>query len=388
MNHKTLWTRLAAALLLGAALLALVTGGPSQAGKPGGGGGGSVPPGRIYYSQSQVMDTPWGPFFGFVGYSSMLADGSNKTAVPEYPWGGEPNRDRSANGSWILSVEAVSGSYPNGVGREELFATLEGTNVKLQLTDDPAVQPEVFNIRWAHDDSFISFAAITWTEVASGGNYTDGSGRHWQAAAVVFVAVIDWSLGVPAAGPLVHVLDAGLYFETISAFDLFRPRPDVRVLDWSPAGNRIVFDQVINDQPGFVEPHNVFVVTFDAAGGITNVVPLGPGRTPEWSPDGGRIAYWRSDSGGSNIWLVNPDGTGAVQLTSGGTGGPDRDPRWSPDSQHVAFTRFFNNKKRGTSGSLTVTTFAVMRVPAAGGNPVNLTSDLPAGNSAEAAAWR
>ena len=38
---------------------------------------------------------------------------------------------------------------------------------------------------------------------------------------------------------------------------------------------------------------------------------------PVWSPDGTRIAFTRWDGTEENIWTMNPDGTGQVNLTAG-----------------------------------------------------------------------
>lgn len=52
-----------------------------------------------------------------------------------------------------------------------------------------------------------------------------------------------------------------------------------------------------------------------------------------WSPDGSRIAF-TSDF---DIWLVNPDGTDAVQLTHVKDGRTASSPRWSPDGTRIAY---------------------------------------------------
>lgn len=56
------------------------------------------------------------------------------------------------------------------------------------------------------------------------------------------------------------------------------------------------------------------------------------------SPDGTRIAYERSVAyvPGSEIWVINADGAGAIRLTSGHN---DLQPAWSPDGSEIAFIR-------------------------------------------------
>ena len=82
---------------------------------------------------------------------------------------------------------------------------------------------------------------------------------------------------------------------------------------------------------------------------------------PQFSPDGRRVAFQSTRSGDWEIWLADPDGANAVQLTSMGaplTG----TPRWSPNAQMIAF-------HSNPEGPLDIYV-----IPAAGGKPRRLTS--------------
>jgi WD40 repeat protein len=68
-------------------------------------------------------------------------------------------------------------------------------------------------------------------------------------------------------------------------------------------------------------------------------VSSGPGKDvdPAFSPDGARIAFESTRTGGGDIYVMNADGTGLVQLTSDPR--EDGQPTWSPDGSQIAFTR-------------------------------------------------
>jgi Tol biopolymer transport system component len=61
-------------------------------------------------------------------------------------------------------------------------------------------------------------------------------------------------------------------------------------------------------------------------------------RSPAWSPDGSRIAFFgRFDDGPWHIYTINADGSGLETLTSGSRF--DRNPNWSPDGTKIVFVR-------------------------------------------------
>ena len=68
--------------------------------------------------------------------------------------------------------------------------------------------------------------------------------------------------------------------------------------------------------------------------------------SPEWSPDGARIAYERASQGAKrlsegrirHIWTVDVDGSSNHQLTVGDV--IDSRPTWSPDGTRIAFARY------------------------------------------------
>ena len=81
---------------------------------------------------------------------------------------------------------------------------------------------------------------------------------------------------------------------------------------------------------------------------------------PQLSPDGRQVAFASDRSGTWEIWVSDPDGSNAVQITAfGGASAPG----WSPDGGRIVF----QGRSEGRAD--------IYVVPAAGGKPRNLTFD-------------
>lgn len=58
-------------------------------------------------------------------------------------------------------------------------------------------------------------------------------------------------------------------------------------------------------------------------------------REPTWSPDGTKIAFTSSRDGNEEVYVMNADGSGQLNLTKNSD--IDNSPRWSPDGKRLAF---------------------------------------------------
>ena len=75
-------------------------------------------------------------------------------------------------------------------------------------------------------------------------------------------------------------------------------------------------------------------------------ISFGPGgyATPEWSPDGKRIAFTRRAADGRRIGVIDADGTNEALLT---TGPADEGPSWAASSRELVFQRTEANGQPG-----------------------------------------
>jgi len=114
--------------------------------------------------------------------------------------------------------------------------------------------------------------------------------------------------------------------------------------DWSPDGSKIAFDFLASD--GCTDTAcevELGIMNADGSG----FVQLTSGDpffrfSPSWSPDGTKLVFGRFDG----IWTVDAaTGANETQVTDN----PyieDRSPTWSPDGQWIAFTRVRHQAKR------------------------------------------
>jgi len=85
---------------------------------------------------------------------------------------------------------------------------------------------------------------------------------------------------------------------------------------------------------------------------------------PSWSPDKGKVVF----NSGSGIYVVNADGSGLTQISTGGSC-----PSWSPDGTRIAYIHISDSQ--------------VWIMNADGTNPTQVTSDPAFSISAETIAW-
>jgi TolB protein len=122
---------------------------------------------------------------------------------------------------------------------------------------------------------------------------------------------------------------------------------------WSPDGRRLAYVSFENKKP-VVYVHSLLDGKRQVAANFR-----GSNSAPAWSPDGRTLAVSLSREGGSQIFLMNPEGSGVRRLTS--SPAIDTEPRYSPDGRWIYFT----SDRGGTP--------QIYRMPAGGGEPQRVT---------------
>ncbi len=326
---------------------------PDKPPKPPGGGGGNIPPGTLYFSYYDGSDfSVW----------SMNADGSAKTKLTLIDCSVEfLSKEKHGDHYWYIGFCEIEGeTYPDGLPRQEIFASRDDNARFVQLTDDPMLAPN-HNSRgpfWRTGDVSVTWGAKTW--VCDPDCYLDA---NWAG---VFEATLNYD----ASGDITGADAPTLIWWTELTQDsdgYWRPRTG-HWHDWSPDGAKFVWQR---------QGIQVVDLVMGTETWITN------GHGPMWSPDGSKIAFTLSSN---DLRTINPDGSGEQIIyvprdTNRGWYTVNA-PRWSPDSNYLSFRlHFFDNHKW-------INKDWIYRIDVNGDGAVSLTNDLPASAIKQNVGWR
>jgi Tol biopolymer transport system component/predicted Ser/Thr protein kinase len=287
--------------------------------------------------------------------------------------------------AWCPDSDCVVVTDSLGEGKPEaLFVVSLETGEKRQLTNPPPhvsgdVNPEVSpDGRWLVFKRVISFPGHELYLLPLGKGLTpSGEPRRLTLR----VGYLMWYAGsltwMPDGKEILYSSGRSLWRAAIPGGSPPARLPFV--------GEDGIMPAVSRPQPG--RPSRLVFVRYIEIGSIWRVETSAPGApassppvlaiastrvdgSPQFSPDGRRVAFESDRSGPAEVWLADPDGSNAVQLTSMAATAGSRltgTPRWSPDGQLIAFDANLEGH------------YQIHVIPAVGGKPHRLTSD-PADN--------
>jgi len=98
---------------------------------------------------------------------------------------------------------------------------------------------------------------------------------------------------------------------------------------WSNDGSSLVFER----------EQQIYTIDLTATTGLPQLLAFSTTYryAPKWSPDGQRIVYTDGLQTGSDIYVMNSDGSNITRLTNIGSADS---PNWSPDSTEIVFQSF------------------------------------------------
>jgi Tol biopolymer transport system component len=155
--------------------------------------------------------------------------------------------------------------------------------------------------------------------------------------------------------------------------------------NWSPDGTKIAFERdcAVSGPPDCSQ--QIYTMNADGTGQVNISGSQTRDGEPDWSPDGNRIVFTAPNPSGTahSVWVMNADGSGRIVLTNGTSGcaptdpcdhNYDGSPVWSPDRTKIAFTRITCGLNRcgGTN---------IFTMPASGGIETSLTSSGQGSNN-------
>ena len=110
----------------------------------------------------------------------------------------------------------------------------------------------------------------------------------------------------------------------------------VEYVAWSPDGLRLVYES-----SDFDSSSDIWVINADGSGAVDLTPDPKPGiiidHSPSWSPDGRKIAFTSNRGGGNRIWLMQANGSNSVQLVPATVDAFEHSPVWSFNGAQIAF---------------------------------------------------
>ena len=252
---------------------------------------------------------------------------------------------------WSAAIEALA------EGTFTLTATAEGVSTSLALRVAPRPTQELIYNRRAGNASEIFTLDVTSESVPvriNAGNVSRDPSPSPDGTQLVF-AVSQQNITGGWQHDLYIVNRNGMNMRWLTRADGMEEQPQ-----WSPDGSKILFTA---DGDGKTDLYTINVDGTGLVNVTAGVTQLSSKLDPAWSPNGSRIAFVGVQGSSYKVWTIGSDGTDARQVTTDAAGF-DTQPTFSPDGQQIAFVRY--NVAAPANGD------DIMLVSANGGTPTRL----------------
>jgi Tol biopolymer transport system component len=291
-----------------------------------------------------------------IEYSAFFG-GSDRALEFVFAWNVFPDEDDWANGSRVAACVTYVGEPVAGTASSagltapgEVLAVIHEIDGNTDFwTLDGGTGELLVNV--SQDDLSSQLAPAAWSLDGASILYTSGAdevGRRiyggspdGEAPLKLNDLEID-SIGSPATSPVDERVFAYIAAPGGGEFDVFvydgNTNTSTQLTDsldrdstpnWSPDGTRIAFRARADD--------NSDVWVMDADGSNKTRLTTDPAfdGDPRWSPDGSRLLFTSQRTGDYEIWVMDADGTNQRNLTNHAA--DDEYPTWSPDGALIAF---------------------------------------------------
>ena len=214
-------------------------------------------------------------------------------------------------------------------------------------------------VQFSRDDSTYQIAVLCLDQNPGSILYTTRSGAQLRRRNAyggdphVFVSVEASSVAATLDGAQIAFarvediwtanVDGSAAENVTNTVEILEERPD-----WSPDRFWIVFER---SDPGGTGLRDIYVMDADGSNAV-NLTPATDASSeiePAWSRDGSRIVFSSDRSEAPGLYTVTPDGRDPTRLTEGSF---DVNPRWSPDGTQIVFGRYLDPDTGGTSFEL------------------------------------
>jgi hypothetical protein len=232
----------------------------------------------------------------------------------------------------VVAISPAWGGFPgdNGLiayacGADICVVKAHGTGGKTLVTSatDPAWSADGLDLAYVKAGAGILISTVDSTGTITGTITTGAAAtaRHptWSPDGLKLAYTNGgdiWTINADTTGGATNLTQSAVGNDTDPA--------------WSPGGSSIAY---ASDETGSSE---IYVMNVDGSGQTRLTVNSVPDLQPDWSPDGGKLVFAEGTAPSQALWTVNANGTGATKL--GNLDVPGSEPAWSPDGGLIAYT--------------------------------------------------